>query len=281
MISMRGSKAGGILTLAFGLGLAASKAADLHMTSPLVPDAMRAIDTNWHLTVGAGARFTPDYLGSSKNLLRPFPIFALGRGLLPRYWSAEDDMLSIGLLNGPDWRLGLSGNLLWQRQQSSSGALRGLGDVKFGFEGGIFGEAYLLPWLRLRADLRRGFFAHEAFVGDFKIDAFSKIGEKWIVGIGPRLSVATSDFNRTYFGVGPAQSIASGLPVYSPRGGLLSAGFLAQASYLWTPKWRSTAYVEYKRLLGDAATAPLVRQRGTPDQVTFGFSTSYSFDLGF
>jgi outer membrane protein len=39
------------------------------------------------------------------------------------------------------------------------------------------------------------------------------------------------------------------------------------------------AYVEYDRLTGSIANSPLVEQRGTPDQFTFGFGTTYSFDF--
>jgi outer membrane protein len=39
------------------------------------------------------------------------------------------------------------------------------------------------------------------------------------------------------------------------------------------------AYVEYEKLLGDAADSPLVRLRGSSNQTTFGVGASYSFDF--
>jgi outer membrane protein len=38
-------------------------------------------------------------------------------------------------------------------------------------------------------------------------------------------------------------------------------------------------YVEYQRLVGDVANAPLVSQRGTRDQMQVGFGVTYSFDM--
>lgn len=35
---------------------------------------------NWHLTLGAGLRYQPDYLGSNDYVFRPRPIISLARG---------------------------------------------------------------------------------------------------------------------------------------------------------------------------------------------------------
>ena len=44
-------------------------------------------------------------------------------------------------------------------------------------------------------------------------------------------------------------------------------------------QWEVHSYVEYQRLLGDAAASPLVQQRGSPNQLTVGLGASYSFDV--
>jgi outer membrane protein len=236
--------------------------------------------TNWNLTLGLGARVTPTFLGSSEYAIRPRPVFGLSRGLRSRWHSAEDDAIGPGLLFGENWRVGVSGALLWERRESSDRRLRGLGNVPFGFEAGLFAEYYVLPWLRARADLRRGFLSHDAFRGELKLDAFGSLTPNLSFGLGPRVVLATADFNRSYFGISAAQAAASGLPAYRPKGGVESIGVLAQATYAWTPRLRTTVSAEYRQLMGDAGQAPLVRQRGSRDQFSFGLSTSYTFDLG-
>jgi outer membrane protein len=49
--------------------------------------------------------------------------------------------------------------------------------------------------------------------------------------------------------------------------------------YFWTPQFATHVFLEYERLTGDAGGSPLVTQRGTPDQLTFGFGATTSFDL--
>lgn len=235
---------------------------------------------NWNLTIGAGLRYTPDYLGSNDYVVRPRGIVSIGRGLGSRWWSAEDDNPGIGLFQGENWRTGLTGAIIWERKASSNSALRGLGNIGYGFEAGVFGEYYVQPWLRARVDVRRGFIADDAMMADLKLDAFGRLSDKITFGIGPRLSLAGTDYFRTYYGITPLQSMYSGYAVSRPTGGVLSYGGLVQATYFWTPRLKTTGYVEYKRLAGDAASAAIVKRQGSANQFTLGLSTSWTVDLG-
>jgi outer membrane protein len=82
-----------------------------------------------------------------------------------------------------------------------------------------------------------------------------------------------------YFGIDAAQAMATALPVFDAKGGAHSVGAGAQVSYRLNPQWEVHSYVEYERLLGDAAKSPLVTLRGSPNQTTFGMGASYSFDV--
>jgi outer membrane protein len=264
------------LSLSAGLILLAGATPALAQDSLTSPERIE----NWNVTFGGGLRYEPDYLGSNDYAFRPRPILRFERGLGSRWWSAEDDMIGVGFLEGENWRFGASGAFLWQRVDNSNRALRGLGTVGFGFELGVFAEYYVMPWLRARADIRRGFFAHDALLADFKLDAFKKISDRWTIGIGPRLSVVSDDYNRTYFGVTPAQAAASNLRVSRPGGGLQSYGALLQVTYHWSKRAETTGYIEYKRLVGDAARSDIVSRFGSPDQFVFGIATTWTIDLG-
>lgn len=234
---------------------------------------------NWNLTLGAGLRYQPDYVGSNDYVFRPRPIISLGRGVKSTWWVAEDDALSIGFFSGKGWRVGFSGNLLWERKASTNPALIGLPEAKFGIEAGGFAEFYPTSWLRARVDLRRGFIAHDALVADFKLDAIARVGQ-WSFGAGPRMSIVGADYLRTYFGTYPGTAGTGGL-LQRYNAGVHSVGALAQATYNWTERLSTTTYVEYKHLVGDAAKSPIVKTFGSRDSITLGISASYAFDLGF
>ncbi|MCO5093113.1 MipA/OmpV family protein [Bosea sp. (in: a-proteobacteria)] len=234
---------------------------------------------NWYLTLGAGVRYQPDYAGSDDYVFRARPIISLGRGLKSTWWSAEDDaMLSIGVFSGQGWRIGFSGDLLWKRSAKVNPALVAVPSTKFGAEAGVFAEFYPTSWLRGRVDLRRGIVAHDGVVADLKLDAFSTVGQ-WTLGVGPRMRITSADYIRTYFGTYGAMPGTGGL-LQRYNAGVHTVGALAQVTYHWSEQLKTTAYVEYKRLVGDATRSPIVRPFGSRDSITIGLSASYSFDTG-
>lgn len=234
---------------------------------------------NWYITLGAGVRYQPDYTGSDDYVFRARPIISLGKGLKSTWWSAEDDtMLSIGVFSGQGWRIGFSGDLLWKRSAKVNPALVAVPATKFGAELGGFAEFYPTSWLRGRVDLRRGIAAHDGVVADLKLDAFSTVGT-WTLGVGPRMRIASADYIRTYFGTSGAMPGTGGL-LQRYNAGVHTVGALAQVTYHWSDQLKTTAYVEYKRLVGDATRSSIVRPFGSRDSLTFGLSASYSFDTG-
>jgi outer membrane protein len=234
----------------------------------------------WQATVGAGVRMQPTYEGSDRFSIAFRPIISFGRAGAVRWWSAEDDGVSIGLVNGDNWRAGAGGALVMPRSRKDDRRLSGLEKVPFGVEIGGFGEFYPTTWLRFRGDLRQAVGGHKGLVGELKLDAFTDPNAVWSFGAGPRLTIVNERYIDSYFSVSPAESAASGYPVYNGKGGVHSVGAIAQASYRWTPAIKSTAYVKYDYLTGGASKAPVVvSPLGSRHQVELGFSTAWTFNL--
>jgi len=157
--------------------------------------------------------------------------------------------------------------------------LQGLGNVPWAIELGVFAEYWMVPWLRTRVEVRQGFNGHHGIVSDIFVDAVVPVGTQWTFSGGPRVTLASTAATSPYFGINAAQSAASGLPLFDAKGGVRSVGAGTQARYSWTPQFATHAFVEYERLNGDAASSPLVEQRGTPNQFTFGIGATHSFDI--
>jgi outer membrane protein len=240
----------------------------------------RAADPNlWTVSVGVEAGVLPSYEGSERYVLRPFPLVDVRKaGTPPRFHSPREGF-GIGIVDIGGFRAGPVGKLRVPRKEGNDANLRGLGDVDWAIEAGAFAEYWLLPWLRAYAELRQGFGGHHGLVSDILIDAVYHATPQLTLSAGPRLSLQSDKAVSPYFDVTPAQSLASGLPVYDARGGVTSWGAGAQARYIWSPQWMTYTYVEYQRLVGDVANAPLVSQRGTRDQMQVGFGVTYSFDM--
>ena len=247
--------------------------------SALAGDGEHFWSGDWYLKVGAAGFAAPRYDGAKSYLFQATPMISLGKAGSATRFSSRNDNISIGFVDTGDFRAGLTGKLIFPRDSSNYRALRGLHDVDFGGELGLFAEYYPLDWMRVRGEVRKGIVTHDAIVGDLAVDAFTNLTPALQLSGGPRLSAATADYFRTYYGVSPAESLASGLSPYSPGGGLKSAGFGGALTWKTTDKVTFSLFGEYQHLLGPAADSSIVGERGSRDQFLLGVSATYRFDF--
>lgn len=246
----------------------------------LVPGARaEPASADWTVTLGAEGRVLPAYEGSSSSMLRPFPLFEVRRAGKPASFRSPRDGFSFGILDYGRFIAGPTTKVRFERKESSDTNLRGLGDVAWAFEAGAFAEYWAADWLRTRVELRQGIGGHRGLVSDVTADLVVPVTKQLTFSGGPRMTLATAAATSPYFSITPAQSAASGLPVYDAGGGIRSLGAGAQARYEWSPQWATHMFIEYERLAGDAANAPLVTRYGTRDQIQVGLGVTYSFNM--
>ena len=230
---------------------------------------------NWDATLSA--QIQPTYEGSDEYGVGPGGSIALVRPDAPNPYNAPDDGLSLTLMEGGRAAIGLSGRFRAGRDDDDD--LRGMEEIDWAGEVGVFVNLWLTDWLRTRLEVRQGFSGHEGVIADVGADLVAREG-RWILSAGPRFSYADDEFTQTYFGVTAREALASPLiaAAYRPDGGPRYAGAIAQADYQWTDRWGLTFDVGYRRLLGDAADSPLVRNLGAQDQ--FSASAGVRYSLG-
>jgi MipA family protein len=242
---------------------------------PLLPP----LSGNWTVMIGAEGQYGPAFEGANHGLFSPVPIFSIRRaGSVDQFRSPRDDA-SIALLDFGDLRAGAVGKFVSSRKASSYSELNGLGDVKAAFELGGFIEYFPVDWLRVRNETREGFGGHQGVVSDFSADFIVPVTRAITVSAGPRFTLESTKAVSPYFGIDAVQAMATGLPMFDAKGGAHSAGAGAQLKYRINPQWEVHSYVEYDRLLGDAAKSPLVTARGSVNQTTVGIGASYSFNF--
>ena len=82
------------------------------------------------------------------------------------------------------------------------------------------------------------------------------------------------------FGISAAGSAASGLARYTPGGGFASIGTSLLATHALSEErsgWVLFGVVSYKRLQGDIAASPIVRDTGSADQFFGSLGIGYTF----
>ncbi len=246
--------------------------------TPAVPD--------WIITIGGEARAIPAYPGAPTNLytFTGFPLLVLQKpGDAPFFFAARDSF-GVPIVNLGQLQLGPVGRLVWPRYQSWYTQLNGLGDVNLAVQLGAFAAYWPVPWLRLRAEIRQGIGGETGQTGDVFLDAVVPFGQ-WRISGGPRMTLQSSAAVSPYFSITPTQSANStvsglpALPTYNATGGFYSYGAGGQLEYFFNPQWSTHALVEYERITGSAADSPLVTQRGSPNQFSFGLGLTYTFAM--
>ena len=264
------------------LALSERAQADTALTIPAPPFALPFLPSpaaDWTVRLGLDTTATPNFAGAKDLAFSPVPIFTvLPAGSSDRFRGPRDSS-SVAIVDFGQFRAGPAGKLDTGRTASSDKALRGLGNVGTTLEIGGFAEYYPVDWFRTRLEVRDGIGAHGGIVGDLTADAILPVTRSLTFSLGPRFSFKDAAAMAPYFGINAAQSVSSGLPRYRVKGGSYSTGVGGQVGYQLTPQWEVHTYVEYERLFGSAAASPLVKLRGSPDQVTVGVGASYAFDV--
>jgi MipA family protein len=226
---------------------------------------------------GLGVDFTPEYPGADGNAIGPMFDFSLARDGEQFSFEAPDDSFDIGLISAGGFAAGPVLNLERSRKESDVGAP--VGKVSTTVEAGVFAQFRASESFRIRGEVRRGIGGHDGFVGSLGADYILRDADNYTISAGPRLMLSDKEYQRAYFGVTPPVALATGLPVYSPGGGIHAVAATSGIYYSFTPVWGMFGYARYERLVGDAKRSPIVREFGSANQYSAGIGLTYTFSL--
>jgi outer membrane scaffolding protein for murein synthesis (MipA/OmpV family) len=254
-------------------------------------------DDNW-INIGVGAGLIPTYAGSDDYFIFPLPLVTGrlgGVGFRPSGAGMNFDLLSpqptvVQQDKTPQFSLGPTFRFRVERGVDprdpvveAAGRLDTALEV--GVNAGVTFPAVLNPndALTIGAAIRWDVLgAHRGQVIEPTVAYLTPLGLGVLVQLSAALEIVDDDFARYYQSVTPAQSAASGLPVFDARGG---ANRLATAAVVAVDLdgnalnggFNLFALGAYARMLGDGATTPFTRLRGTADQFQIGLGVGYTF----
>ncbi|MCC6828389.1 MAG: MipA/OmpV family protein [Novosphingobium sp.] len=245
------------------------------------------------LTVGVGGIYGPSYKGSDDSVLVPVPLVQgslRGVAITPRAGGIALDLVP----DGKDARIGLSlgpvatlsGN---RNRQIKDPVVRAAGKLKraidLGANAGVTAYRLLNPYdsLTLSTDVTwNANNAHRGMIVSPRLTYVTPLSRAALVTLSLGADHVDGDYARYYFDVSPAQSAASGLPLYRAKGGWASLGGGALVGYDLDGDLRNGGFAlfalgGYQRLLNDARANPYTAIRGSADQWTAGAGIAYTF----
>ncbi len=238
---------------------------------PLPPGQTKG---DWQVDVGVAALNGPDYDGSDDRRTFAVPFINLAYKDIA-FFSVQEG-LGVNLIRTDDFRAGPVARVRFARDESENEALKGLGDVDLAIEAGGFAEWRKDGWSAKIVALTDVSDAHGGSTARVSVGRSFRL-KPVIVSLGADAQFVSKDVNQTYFGVNAAQAARSGYAVYSPKGGLQSAAVSALTVLPLSQNSAVLGLVSYTKLMGDAADSPIVRIKGSEDQVTAGAFYVYRF----
>jgi outer membrane protein len=240
-----------------------------------------------NVRLGVGPAIGTDYEGSDHYKIDPVPVVSLRYRDLIEVDNNEVKLIALkrlfqastGTGGGNNLRAGPLVSFNFGRGEGDSPDLRGMGSVDLAFELGGFVSYYFNEnrsrvRLRARQDVAGGHDGaiitldyNQNFIRSAKYNLGGNVGATW----------ASGAYMRSFFGVSPAQSLASGYPIYRPGNGFKDINFTLNGNYTIAPQWSLVANVSYKRLIGGAADSPIVDLVGSPNQMSYSTFIVYSF----
>lgn len=220
---------------------------------------------------GGGISYDPAYEGASTYVFNPWPIVRLKRLTLPNGFTIGGK--ETGFSVKPSFRM------LDARSARDFPKLSGLKRVHSAIELGL-GASYTERYWSVFAEARRGVKGHAGFVGEAGADAIMRPMDGLTVKAGPRVSFASANYMKTYFGVTPGEAARSGMPAFAPGSGIKSVGAEVAVRYDLDPDWALEGAASYSRLVGDAGKSP-VTKKGSQDQFGLRIGLVRSIELDF
>jgi len=265
-------------------------------TAPATPVAPEPLDlTGDTVTLGAGVVLLPDYEGSDSSRFSPAPGAI---GTIGGYnFVLAGNRFSVDVIrdnNGPglDLQFGPIGVLNLNRSGIKSiddARVRALGKRGTAIEVGGFvgvGRTGVItsPYDRVSISLSyrhdvNG--VHGSGIWQPTINYATPLSRKAVVGLFVSGERAGRGYADTYFGVTPAEAIASGLPAYRARAGWKNYTVGAVGAVSLTGDllhgWKLVAGGTYSRLLNGFSFSPVVRTAGNPNQWFGALGVAYTF----
>lgn len=247
------------------------------VTSGIAAQAADEPDTaskpgKWTVVIGGGGAYAPDYEGSDNYEFQPFPFASI---VYDDFIFIEGTSLGANLLNyegltaGPIARYG-SG-----RDEDDNDALDGLGDVDAAIELGGFAKYEIGIWsasMTVTQDVAGG---HDGMVAELATGVAVPLAGNLRSSIEASTSWADSNYMETFFGISRSQSAKSGHDQFEADAGFKDVGIMLGLDYMVTEAIGVSGRVQYKRLVGDAADSPIVKDEGSADQFFTGMFLTY------
>lgn len=222
-----------------------------------------------HVTLGASAAMAPRFQGSDKYRVQPLPVVDVQWG---RFFARTGDGIGLTIVRTDTFTAGAS--VTWMQGYDDDDVPPGIRGVDDALGGRVFvsaryeGAVATLSATQALTETDRGLSANLNLAYPIRatgrLTVTPSLGTTW----------ASGKYARSYFGVDPSESAASGLAAYEPSSGFTDVTLRIGVKYRVTDSFSVLGSLGLVRLLDVGADSPLVERKTQP---TAMFGGSYTF----
>ncbi|MGH9560758.1 MAG: MipA/OmpV family protein, partial [Terracidiphilus sp.] len=214
---------------------------------------------DWRVILGTAAEVQPVYAGSQAYRLQGGPVVNIWYRDIAFVTTGEG--IGYNFLRGDHYYLGAGVTYdFGRRERDDYTNLRGMGDIASAPVAKLFGSYVLskkFP-LILRVDARQLIGGANGAVGDIGVYMpLPGSSKKFALFAGPSITLATHRYLQSEFGVTPAQSLASGHPIFDPHAGMEAVGVGLSATSFLTDHWLLNLDAAISKLKGSPDVSPV------------------------
>jgi outer membrane scaffolding protein for murein synthesis (MipA/OmpV family) len=230
----------------------------------------------WRDILGLAAEAQPAYAGAHAYRVQGGPVINIQYSDIA--FVSTGDGIGYNFLRGDHYRVGAAVAYDFGRRERDDYAnLRGMGDISAAPVAKLFGTFVLskkFP-LILRVDARQILGGANGTVGDVGIYMpLPGSSKKFVMFAGPSVTLATHRYLQSEFGVTPAQSLASGHPVFDAHAGMESVGVGFSATRFLTDHWLLNIDAAITKFKGSPDVSPVTE---TSTQREIALSLNYQW----
>jgi outer membrane scaffolding protein for murein synthesis (MipA/OmpV family) len=213
----------------------------------------------WRTVLGVAADTQPVYAGADAYRVQGGPVINIQYSDIA--FLSTGDGLGVNFLRGDHYRVGAA--IAYDRgrvERDDYTNLRGMGNIDPAPVAKLF-ATYVLSKkfpLILRVDARQILGGANGTVGDaglyMPLPGSSK---KFVMFAGPSITLGTHHYLQSEYGVSPAQSLASGHPVFDAHAGMDSVGVGFSATRFLTNHWLLNLDAALTKLKGSPDISPI------------------------
>jgi outer membrane protein len=212
-----------------------------------------------HVVLGVGVAATPAYQGSDDTRIIPIPAIDIRKG-----WFFANLRNGIGVIPITSEHFEVGASAVFVQGYRRKDMPEGIDKLSDGVGARIFTNIKVGGFVATLGAVKILSGGTKGIVADANLSYPVAISSRFMLTPSIGTTWANRKYNDRYFGVTPAESLASGLPQFGMGAGFKDVSGMLTASYRLTDRIIMSATGGVTSMIGDAKDSPLIQRKTQP-----------------